>query len=128
MEIVRVVGIGMVAVVLLAVLRPVRPELAVLLACAAGAYILFLVLGWIGPVLQLLRELALRANVNFQFLNLILKIIGVAYLAEFGAQVARDAGEGGVAAKIELAGKVIVLALAVPIFAAVMEVVLRMLA
>lgn len=128
MEIVRVVGIGMVAVVLLAVLRPVRPELAVLLACAAGAYILFLVLGWIGPVLQLLRELALRANVNFQFLNLILKIIGVAYLAEFGAQVARDAGEGSVAAKIELAGKVIVLALAVPIFAAVMEVVLRMLA
>ncbi len=128
MEMAKIVGLGLVAVVLLAVIRPQRPELAVLLAAAAGAVILLLVLGRISGVLQLLNDLAVRANVNFHYLNLVLKIIGVAYLAEFGAQVARDAGEGAVASKLELAGKVIILALAVPIVSAVMEVVLKMLA
>ncbi len=127
MEVVQVVGLALVAVTLLAVIRPQRPELAVLLSLAAGAALLALVLARVGAVLDLLRQVALKANVNFQYLTLVLKIIGVAYLAELGAQVARDAGEGAVAAKVELAGKVIILALAVPIFAAVMELMLKML-
>lgn len=128
MEIAQVVAIGLVAVALLSVLRPQRPEMAVLLSTAAGAVILLMVLGRVGTVLELLRQMALKANVNFEYLNVVLKIIGVAWLAELGAQVARDAGEGAVAAKVELAGKVIILALAVPIFTAVMELVLKMLA
>lgn len=128
MEIAQVVAIGLVAVALLAVLRPQRPEMAVLLSTAAGAILLLLVLSRVGAVLDLLRQMALKANVNFEYLNVVLKIIGVAWLAELGAQVARDAGEGAVAAKVELAGKVIILALAVPIFTAIMELVLKMLA
>ena len=48
-------------------------------------------------------------------------MIGVAYLAEFGAQVCRDAGENSIAAKIEFAGKIIILIMAVPILMAVLE-------
>lgn len=128
MEIIKVVAIALVAVSLLSILRPQRPEMAVFLSIAAGIAILFLVLGRIGVVVQLLQQMAFKANVNFEYLNLVLKIVGVAYLAELGAQVARDAGEGAIASKVELAGKVIILALAVPIFSAVMELVLKMLA
>ncbi len=101
MEIAKIVGLALLVVVLLAVIRPLRPELAVLLSMAAGAVILLAVLDRVTGVLRLLEDLAVRANVNFQYLNLVLKIIGVAYLAEFGAQIARDAGEGAVAAKVE---------------------------
>lgn len=122
------VAIALVTVALLTILRPQRPEMAVFLSLAVGIAILLLVLGRLGAVVQLLQQMALKANVNFEYLNLVLKIVGVAYLAELGAQVARDAGEGALAAKVELAGKVIILALAVPIFSAVMELVLRLLA
>lgn len=127
MEIAKVVAIGLVVVAMLAILRPQRPELAMLLGAAAGTFLLLLVLGRVGVVLGLLEGLAVRANMNFEYLNVLLKIIGVAYLAELGANVSRDAGEGAIASKIELAGKVLVLALAVPIFSAVVDVVLGLL-
>ncbi len=128
MEIAKVVAAGLVVVVLLGVIRPQRPEMGVLLSLVAGVYILYTVIGWITPVIRLLEDLSLQAKVSLQYLNLILKIIGVAYLAEIGCQVARDAGEGAIASKIELAGKVLIMALSVPIFSAVMQAVLRLLA
>jgi len=60
-------------------------------------------------------------------MSLILKVIGIAYIAEFGAQVCRDAGEGAVAAKVELAGKALVLLLALPIVYAILDFVGRLL-
>lgn len=128
MEIGKVLAAAVVIIVILTVLRPQRPEFAVLVSLAAGIYLLYLAMGWVAPVLRLLEELSLRANVSLQYLNLILKIIGVAYLAEIGCQVARDAGEGAIASKIELAGKVIIIAMSVPVFTAVMQVILRLLA
>ncbi len=121
------VGAGLLLVVLLALLRPQRPELAAVLAAAAGLYLFSLILGKVASVVGLLQEVALRANVSHQYLVLILKVLGVAYLAEFAAHVARDAGEGAIAAKIQLAGKVVILSLAVPIFTAVLDTVVRLL-
>ena len=55
----------------------------------------------------------------------VLKITGIAYIAEFGAEICRDAGEGAIAAKIEMAGKVIIIALAVPIITSLLDLVLK---
>jgi len=54
-------------------------------------------------------------------------VMGVAYLAGFGAQICRDAGESSLGIKLELAGKIIILFLAVPIMVAIMEMILRLL-
>jgi stage III sporulation protein AD len=59
------------------------------------------------------------------YLNTILKIIGIAYVTEFGAQVCRDAGEGAVAGKIEFAGKIMIMVMAVPIIALVLQTISR---
>jgi stage III sporulation protein AD len=60
-------------------------------------------------------------------LTTVLKIMGIAYIAEFGAQVCRDAGEGSTATKIEFAAKILVMVLALPIIVAILESVLRLL-
>ena len=52
--------------------------------------------------------------------------MGIAYIAEFGAQVCKDAGEGSIAAKIELAAKILVVVLALPIIVAILESILRL--
>jgi stage III sporulation protein AD len=126
-SVLTLVGFGLVAVVCAAVLRPLRPELAVLLSLAAAAVIFLWVLPRIAAVMSLLEDLARQGGVAPAYLTAVLRIIGVAYLAEFGAQVARDAGEGAIAAKVELGGKVLILILALPIVLGILALVTRLL-
>ena len=60
------------------------------------------------------------------YMGTILKIVGVAYIADFGSQICRDAGEGALASKIEFAAKIIVLVMAVPIIVAVLQSLLKL--
>jgi stage III sporulation protein AD len=127
MELMQIVGLGIVVSILILVIRQQRPELAVQLSLALGVIIFMMVVGKISLILDLFRELANRANVNQLYLNTVLKIIGIAYIAEFGAQVCRDAGEGAIAGKIEFAGKIFIMVLAVPIIAVVLDTVVKLL-
>lgn len=127
MGIVQVVTIALLAAVALVLIRQARPELSVPLSVLVGAMLLFFVVRQIGAVVNLVEDLAARADVDLRYVESLLKIIGIAYLTEFGAQVCRDAGEGALGAKVELAGKVFILLLAVPIVIAVVETLLRLL-
>ncbi len=127
MEILQIVGLGLVAALLLVVLRPQRPEMALQLSLAAGVAIFLLLVSRIQAVLQVLQDLAFRAHINPFYLSAILKVIGIAYIAEFGAQVCRDAQEGAVAVKIEMAGKILIMLVAVPIIGAIVEMIFKLL-
>ncbi|MDU4960415.1 MAG: stage III sporulation protein AD [Sporomusaceae bacterium] len=126
MEIVQIVGLGFIATLLALVIRQQRPELAVQLGIALSIGIFLLVLGKIQVVLQVFQDLAAKANISQLHLNTILKIIGIAYIAEFGAQVCRDAGEGSIAGKIEFAAKVLIMVMAIPIIALVLDTITRL--
>ncbi len=126
MSAIELVGFALLSVVALSILRPLRPEIAVLLALVAGAVILWRLLPLIERILGLLTTLAQRGNVQPIYLDTILRIVGIAYIVEFGSQIARDAGEGALAAKVELGGKVLILALALPILLAVLQLVVRL--
>lgn len=125
---VTLAGFALVAVVALVLLRPARPEIATLLALAVTAVIFAAILPDILDIVHLLRNLASQGGVEPSYLGAVLRIIGVAYLTEFGAQVARDAGEGAVASKVEMGGKVLVLTMALPILLGILQLVVRLLA
>ncbi len=126
MEIIKIVGLGLVATILIVIIRQQRPELAVQLSIIVGAVIFTMMLGKINSVITVMQQLAQKSNISLLYMGTILKIVGVAYIAEFGAQICRDAGEGAVAAKIEFAAKVIVIVLAIPIIAAVFDSLLKL--
>lgn len=126
MEIMQLVGLGLVAAVMAVTIRHNKPELAMLLSVATGIMIFLAVLGKIGAVIDVLKELSERASLNMVYLGTLLKIVGIAYIADFGAQICRDAGEGAIGAKIEFAAKILVLVLAVPIVAAVLQSLLKL--
>lgn len=126
MEIFQVVGLAIVAAVMGIMLRQSKPEMAVLLSIVVGTVIFLMVLGKIGAVLDILKQLAGRAEISNIYLGTILKIVAIAYIADFGAQICRDAGEGAVAVKIEFAAKILVLVLAVPIVVAVLQALLKL--
>ncbi|MFA5882158.1 MAG: stage III sporulation protein AD [Eubacteriales bacterium] len=126
MEIIKIVGLCLVATVLIVIIKQQRPELAVQLSIVVGAVIFTMMLGKINSVITLMQQLAQKSNINILYMGIILKIVGVAYIAEFGAQICRDAGEGAIASKIEFAAKVIVIVLAVPVIAAVFDSLLKL--
>ncbi|MBE6082588.1 MULTISPECIES: stage III sporulation protein AD [Tissierellales] len=125
MDIFRIVGIGLIATVIIVVLKGIRPEYALLVSVATGIIIFSMVIDKLFNVVQVLSNLAQRANVDFAYFTTILKIIGISYVVEFGAQISKDAGEENIANKIELGGKVIIMVISMPIFIALMDMIIK---
>ncbi len=128
MEIFQIVGLALTATLIIILVRQARDgETALLVSLVVGAVIFLLLLDRIGTVVKVLGDLSKRAGINQFYLNTVLKIIGIAYVAEFGGQICRDAGENAIASKVELAAKVLIMVLAIPIIVAVLESILRLL-
>ncbi|WP_102027061.1 stage III sporulation protein AD [Salirhabdus sp. Marseille-P4669] len=125
MEILHLVSFGILAGILTIVIRQQSDSIAFFIVLFSGIIIFLFVIPYIGEIFRLLTDLTTKANINFMYVGTILKIIGIAYIAEFGAQITRDAGLGSIASKIELAGKIFILVLAVPILTAVVETILN---
>ncbi|MVP00163.1 stage III sporulation protein AD [Paenibacillus lutrae] len=126
MEIIQIVGLGLIATVLILIIKEQKPMFAFLLAAFTGILIFLFLVGKIASVIEVLENLAQRSGVNMIFLKTILKIIGIAYIAEFGAQIVRDAGQESVASKIELAGKILIMVMAIPIITVIIETVVKL--
>lgn len=126
MDILQISGIALTGAALAVVLKYQKPPLAMLLSIFVGVTIFLLVLSKVGAIVEVLRQLANQANISSVYLGTLLKIIGIAYIADFIAQICRDADQGAIAIKVELAAKVMVLVLAVPIVVAVLQSLLRL--
>lgn len=125
MEIIQIVGIGIIATVLAIVLKQDKPEMAMYVSIVAGLIIFIFVISKVSYVVQFLGDLAHRMDIELIYFSTILKVIGIAYIAEFGAQISRDAGEEAIASKIELAGKVLIMVLSIPIMTALIDLIVK---
>lgn len=126
MDIAQIVAFGLVGTILVVLIKQQRPELAIQMSIIVGIVILGVIIGKIAAVVDLLKELANKANINLMYISTIFKIIGIAYVTEFGAQVCRDAGEGAIATKLEFAGKILIMVLAVPIIMMIIDTIMQM--
>ena len=121
MEIAQIVGLALLATVFLIILRQEKPVMAILLSIAFSIIIFVFLMNKMASIVDVLEELTRRAGVNYFFLATILKILGVAYLAEFAASICIDADELAVAKKVEFAAKIIIAVLTLPIMVAILE-------
>jgi len=115
MTIIQVVAVGVLSAVLAITLKKQSPEMALLVGFMASILIFFMMLPTLAGAIGILQNLGDLLGGNARYVTLILQILGIAYVAELGAQVCADAGEGAIASKIELAGKVMIMAIAAPI-------------
>jgi stage III sporulation protein AD len=125
MEIVKVVAFAFIALFIVLFFKDKRSDLAVQVSIVAGVLIFLFMLTKITAVLQFIQELAVKANIDFIYLNTVIKILGIAYLASFCSEICRDAGENSLASKVEFSGKILILVLAIPILMAVLQSILK---
>jgi len=120
-EIIQIAGLGLIAAVLSLIMKEQKPLFAFLLSIFTGIIIFIFLLGKIEMVIQLMAQLALKSDIDPVYMKTILKIIGIAYIAEFGAQIVRDTGQESLSAKIELSGKILIIVMAIPIITVIID-------
>ena len=124
MDITKVIALGLIGTIFSVLLKKENPQIAMLTAAATGILIFLMLCSPLGELISLLRETAEQAGVGEGYFGIVLKVIGIAYLTQFGAQLCADAGESAIASKIELAGKVLMMAAAVPVLTGLLETVI----
>ncbi|HHY03857.1 MAG TPA: stage III sporulation protein AD [Thermoanaerobacterales bacterium] len=127
MEIAQIVGMGLVATILVVLIEQEKPEIALQISIVVGVIIFLMMLDKIFAVINVLKDLSQRANINSLYMSTILKIIGISYIAEFGSQICKDAGSSSTATKIEFAAKITIMVLSLPILLAVLDLILGIL-
>ena len=126
MDITKVIALGLIGTIFSVLLKKENPQIAMLTAAATGILIFLMLCSPLGELISLLRETAEQAGVGEGYFGIVLKVIGIAYLTQFGAQLCADAGESAIAAKIELAGKVLMMAAAAPVLTGLLETVIEL--
>ena len=121
----KIIGIGLIALVIILILKQYKPEYAIYVSLIAGILILTLSLGQLSGIINLLKDISSKANINTKFLSLLLKITGISFLTEFAVSISKDSGETAIANKIDLGGKVLIIVISMPIITALLETVLK---
>lgn len=122
---VAVVGVLLCAALLAAVLRAQRPELAMGLTLMAGAIVVVFLLRQLLPLAGIIRRLSAVGGVADGTFAVVLRAAGVCLLTQIVADTCRDAGESALAGKAELAGRVLLLLMMVPLFEQILGLILN---
>ena len=123
MEIVRIAGVGLIGAVISIIIRRSKPEFSMMIPIVISFTILAGVLPYLKEIIGELGSLSESVGINGAYMAVIIKIIGVSYLASISAELCRDAGEKAIAAKIELGGKLIILAMSAPVITRMLDLV-----
>lgn len=126
-EIIKIIGIGLIALVIVIILKQYKPEYAIYVSIIAGILILFLVMEKLSGIINLLKSISDKTYINKQFLGILLKITGIAIITEFAVSICSDAGEKAIASKIEIGSKVIIIAMSIPIISSLLELIIEIL-
>lgn len=128
MDIFQIAGLGIVASLILLLLRKERPELALGAALVAGLMLFFLILPRLSSVISVFGDLATESGLEPLYFGIILKVLAISYVGDFASAICRDAGEEIMASRVEMAGKVLILVSALPIVQEVLNVIRSLLA
>ncbi len=126
MDIAKIVAIAFIAVIIIGIIKQQRPEFTIYASIIAGAIILYFVFNELTPIISMLQNLSNKMGVTSKFFGILLKITGISYLTEFGANICKDSGETAIASKVELAGKVLIIGISIPILTTLMDTLIKL--
>lgn len=125
MEIIKIIGIALIALIIIVMLKQYRPEYAIFISILTGVLILMLVMDKLTGIISLIKSIQDKYSINTQFIAILIKITGIAFLSEFAVSICKDSGEAAIASKIELGSKIIIISMSIPIISNLLEIILK---
>lgn len=127
MDIIRILGVGLVTVIASLILKSVKPELSVFVSLAGGVIILSMTINSCMDIVNTFTSFIEKTGLDDGVLKSVLKIVGVGYITEFSASVCNDAGNSSMGDKIIFAGKIMILVMSLPIINSIIDIIVSML-
>lgn len=127
MDIIKIIGIAFIAVIIIVILKQYRPEFAIYASIIAGVLILGLASNTLSGIIDMIKSISSKTNINSEFLVILIKITGIAILTEFAVSICKDAGESAIASKVDVGGKIIIISMSIPIINALIDTVVKVL-
>ena len=121
MSIFGIAALAMAAAFCAVALKKYSPEISIVIAIAAGAILLVSILSRTMPVVRSLQQLTDSIGLDPQYGVVLMKTIGICFLCQFTSDACKDAGQNALAAKVELATKIAVLLLALPLMENILQ-------
>ena len=115
MEIIKIIGVGFVTAITSLILKATKPELSFAVTMAGVIIILMFIVDALSGTIAVFASIANMSGVENGLIKLLLKIVGVGYIVEFGAGILQDFGAQSIADKVSLAGKITIVMLSLPI-------------
>ena len=127
MDVIKIIGVGLISLIIIIIVRQYKPEFTLYVSLFAGALILLFIMDKIGGIINLLTSLSNKTAINNEFLTLLIKITGIAFLTEFAVSICKDSGESAIANKVDMGGKVIIVSMSIPIISSLLETIVEIL-
>lgn len=122
MDIFKIIGIGLIGGFLSISVKQYRKEFSVLIGAATSIAVLWGIADMLREVIDTFWSLTQKSGIEVKYFVIVIKVVGIAYITQFAAEILRDGGENASALKVELAGKVFILGLTLPILTSFLEV------
>lgn len=123
MELLKIVAVGIITAFCSLILRDGKSSLSVSVGIAGGCVIMLMVLDCFADVFAGIKNLVESVGLSVGIIKSILKIIGIGYVTEFSAGIIEDAGLHSVSEKVVMAGKIMILVVALPIITSLFDLV-----
>lgn len=121
MDIGKIAIVGITGTFMALTIKKNSPEFSLTVAMITGIIILFMVIEKLGECISVLKDIYSKTGLDFVYIEIVMKVIGVAYISEFAVQICKDADFGFIASKIELGGKIIIMSLSIPVITALID-------
>ena len=117
----QIAAIGLAGTLLSLAVRSYRPEFSVYISIACGIILFMTVIAQFSDILSVVSDVFSRSGYANSYFPVLLKILAIAYLTDLISQVCRDAGENVIASKTEMAGKIFILYVSLPVFTSILS-------
>ena len=123
MEIMRIIGVAFITAITAVILKTTKPELSFAVTVTGIIVIFMFLVDGLKNTLNIFTAITSVTGVENGLLKILLKIVGVGYLTEFGAGILNDFGSHSIADKVVLCGKVTIVALSIPVIESLLQLV-----
>lgn len=127
MDIWKIIGIALCGGILSITVKKTQPEIAISIAMITGIIIFFIIIAKLVAIIEVIKQIVQNYSLDISMLNIVFKIIGISYIAEFAISSLKDAGEESISTKVEMASKIIILSMAIPIIKTLLDTVIKVL-
>lgn len=125
MDIIKIIAFSLVSLFLFMYFKEEKPSIATQISLVSGVLLLLFLLSPISEVINFLKDMSSKAEIDSFYITLVLKIVGITYIATFATEICKEAGAQGIASRIELAAKILILVIAMPILMGVLDAILK---